>query len=98
MYGVVLWSDTSHRKAVFWCEDHGDLAFYNPEGPSAEGFGAGDMVQFDIEQAPKLRRAINPRLIDRQGHPDLPDQLRQEASKQPATARILPFRRGRTSH
>ena len=28
MFGVVLWADPVDRKAVIWCEDHGDLAYF----------------------------------------------------------------------
>lgn len=28
MLGVVLWADIDDRKAVIWCEDHGNLAYY----------------------------------------------------------------------
>ena len=29
MLGVVLWSDSSENNAVIWCEDHGDLAYFD---------------------------------------------------------------------
>ena len=31
MYGVVLWIDKNAQKAVIWCEDHGNLAYFNPQ-------------------------------------------------------------------
>lgn len=29
MLGIVLWSDPVRKKAIIWCNDHGDLAFVN---------------------------------------------------------------------
>lgn len=66
MIGVVLWSNTDSQRAVFWCEDHGDLAVF--EGNQIEKthhprFTAGDMVQFDIENRSRKRLARNPQLV-----------------------------------
>ena len=42
MYGVVLWADASDTKAVIWCEDQGNLAYYTAaeedihEGPALD--------------------------------------------------------------
>ena len=48
MYGVILWSDPEGGQAVIWCEDRGDLAYYEaPERPDHGGYGffdAGDYV------------------------------------------------------
>jgi len=80
MIGVVLWSDPSDRKAVFWCEDQGDLAFFDACGPTMDGmpfFDAGDMVQFDVHMEHKLRRAHNPRLLQEHACQGLPDTLRR---------------------
>lgn len=84
MFGVVLWSDTADRKAVFWCEDQGDLAFFDAtkdrSAPDVRGFfDAGDMVQFDVHVERKTRKASNPRLIERNACTDLPDVLRCDA-------------------
>ncbi|MFK7881043.1 hypothetical protein [Roseobacter sp.] len=103
MIGVVLWSDTSDRKAVIWCEDQGDLAFLN----SAEDilqpgafFDAGDVVQFDMEIHSTMRRAHNPRLIQERAGAGLPEALRNSVSAENETihtAEILPFvRQGQT--
>lgn len=64
MFGVVLWSDAQEKKAVIWCEDHGDLAFYRQSGDSVDvTLDAGDWVQFDLTTERHLRFAHNPRLI-----------------------------------
>ncbi|UOA31528.1 hypothetical protein DSM110093_01297 [Sulfitobacter sp. DSM 110093] len=103
MIGVVLWSDNSAGKAVFWCEDHGDLAYY--EEPIVEigggsGFDTGDMVQFDISVHRKLRIAGNPRLVQENAGEHLPDALRSDTipakalnrtEKSRKTAQIIPF-------
>lgn len=78
MQGLVLWSDMEERKAVFWCEDQGDLAFYHQqdnEAGQADFFEAGDMVQFSIRMEGKLRRAEEPRLVTEHACPDLPGKL-----------------------
>lgn len=64
MFGVVLWSDSQERKAVIWCEDHGDLAFYRqPEQGDSVPLDAGDWVQFDVTMERHMRYAHNPRLV-----------------------------------
>lgn len=72
MFGVVLWSDVKDRKAVIWCEDHGDLAFYRQrQEDSGVGLDAGDWVQFDLTVERHLRFAHNPRLVAEGMVPDL---------------------------
>lgn len=66
MFGVVLWSDNLDNKAVIWCEDHGDLAFFNggTEIPfELPDLDPGDLVQFDLKQDRNLRYARNPRRV-----------------------------------
>jgi len=76
MFGVVLWSDEQEQKAVIWCEDHGDLAFYSNK---VDGFrltlDAGDWVQFDMTMERHQRFAHNPRLVCEGVYPDLADAL-----------------------
>ncbi len=81
MIGVVLWSDNNAGKAVFWCEDQGDLAYYEDpllQRNEACFFDTGDMVQFDITVHRRLRIAGNPRLIQEKVGDALPDALRRE--------------------
>lgn len=64
MFGVVLWSDEQEQKAVIWCEDHGDLAFYrNTTDADRFQMDAGDWVQFDMTMEHHQRFAHNPRLV-----------------------------------
>lgn len=89
MIGVVLWSDPDGESAVFWCEDQGDLAYYERTGDafvSGSLFVAGDMVQFDIRYDGKMRRAVEPRLLQEQVCQSLPSRLRQTAQAQPDTS------------
>lgn len=98
MIGVVLWSDTQQRKAVIWCEDHGDLAFYRePDASSDVSLDPGDLVQFDLTTERHLRLAHNPRVVSEGEHGPLPDTL-MAAAKSPeppqyqrASAEIIPF-------
>lgn len=78
MFGVVLWSDDTQGKAVFWCEDQGDLAYFHrrddiPE--TGQNFEAGDLIQFEIYLESKLRRARNPKIVREKADVDLPKKL-----------------------
>ena len=78
MFGVVLWSDNTDRKAVIWCEDHGNLAFYSGQNESAfEGVAldAGDLVHFTLVERRDIRVATEPRLVAEQQYPGLIDRL-----------------------
>ena len=76
MFGVVLWSDVRDQKAVIWCEDHGDLAFYRNDSEACEiEMDAGDWVQFDMKMDKNQRKAHNPRLVCEGVYPDLADSL-----------------------
>ncbi len=76
MFGVVLWSDEQDQKAVIWCEDHGDLAFYRNSADSCKvEMDAGDWVQFDMTMEQHQRFAHNPRLVSEGVFPDLADAL-----------------------
>ena len=76
MIGVVIWSDHHDRKAVFWCEDQGDLAFYEAAEGEEAGFDAGDMVQFEVTIDARFRRAHNPTLLLGKACATLPAALR----------------------
>ncbi len=76
MFGVVLWSDTAENKAVIWCDDHGDLAFYRQgEDEGSLALDAGDLVRFDMTVDREFRYAHNPRLVAGDYHPDIADTL-----------------------
>lgn len=66
MLGVVVWAAKAHNTAIVWCEDQGDLAFIEMQAHSAvapDTFGAGDLIQFDLEVKKDMRMAQNPRRI-----------------------------------
>lgn len=76
MFGVVLWSDKDDQKAVIWCEDHGDLAFFRQsEGDCSVKFDAGDWVQFDVSIQQHMRFAHNPRLVSEGVYADIAGSL-----------------------
>ncbi len=97
MLGVVLWSDPSDGKAVFWCEDQGDLAYYDgiSDGVHVDAmFEAGDMVQFQVTTHQRVRKAHDAHLVQEQGYAGLPETLRQStapAPESPQSAEIIPF-------
>ncbi len=79
MYGVVLWSDRSDEKAVIWCEDHGDLAYYGGGSSSAfmgQSLDAGDLVYFEVTDGAPMRLASNPELVAESHAPALAERLR----------------------
>tara|TARA_R110002074_G_scaffold6197_8_gene28892 strand:+ start:2247 stop:2693 length:447 start_codon:yes stop_codon:yes gene_type:complete len=91
MLGVVLWSDENDRKAVFWCEDHGDLAYYEGKDANFDHsvfFDAGDMVQFDVAVDRRLRKAFNPRVVQERVCAGLPATLKRTTAA-PAPAQQL---------
>ncbi|MCE8511075.1 hypothetical protein KBY24_00675 [Ruegeria pomeroyi] len=99
MLGVVLWSDRDDQKAVIWCEDHGDLAFYRKTDAQASvSLDVGDWVQFDLVTERKQRLALNPRLIDQGSYRGLPDLLRTTGEEKAgntapdrSVAKVIPF-------
>lgn len=79
MYGVVLWADARDSKAVIWCEDHGNLAYYAPAEQNAHQgveVDAGDLIQFDLRENAELRMASNLERVDCGFAPGLASKLR----------------------
>ena len=83
MYGVVLWSDKEDRKAVIWCEDHGDLAFYCGRGENmfdgpedAPELDTGDFVQFKLNENRNIRIATTPKVVAESQFHDLARSLK----------------------
>lgn len=76
MFGVVLWCDEQEQKAVIWCEDHGDLAFYrSTDQTSRVELEAGDWVQFDMTMERNQRFAHNPSVVSECEYPDIAGAL-----------------------
>lgn len=67
MYGVILWSDPDIGQAVIWCEDRGDLVFYQAPSRSLRAGGGfldtGDYVEFDDTGETGPRRAYSARTV-----------------------------------
>lgn len=111
MYGVVLWSDDRANRAVIWCEDHGDLAFYRGAAGDDSAMAAGDLIEFDLREERDVRLVDKPRLVTHRSHPTLDADLRRagacvgavdrampSAANSAGPARIVPFERaGRTT-
>ncbi len=103
MIGVVLWSDPVDRKAVFWCEDQGDLAYFeaaDTDSSSAWHFDTGDMVQFDVRIVHRLRRAYDARVVLEKACTELPEKLRFSATGTAsggADSKIVDFKRPKSS-
>lgn len=113
MLGVVLWSDSTDKKAVIWCEDHGELAYFDGKGSSIfEGasLDAGDLVQFEMQQENQRRLAHNMRRVQQGAYAGLTERLVEAAApqKEPvpqadrrsggfSAAKIIPFSRRRSA-
>ncbi|GAA6199084.1 hypothetical protein [Aquicoccus sp. SU-CL01552] len=77
MFGVVLWCNTFENKAVIWCEDQGDLAYYRRlEESEPMEMDAGDLVQFEVTTGCDMRLAHNPRLVAEGVFGGLADRLK----------------------
>jgi len=81
MYGVVLWTDQRQNRAVIWCEDHGDLAFYRGAEGGDAAMAAGDLVEFNLRDTGDMRLADTPRLITQRSHPTLSNELKKAGAQ-----------------
>ncbi|MCW9042335.1 MAG: hypothetical protein OQK05_03235 [Pseudopelagicola sp.] len=70
------------NKAVIWCEDHGDLAYFEgPHGTVSEGadvtggLDTGDLVAFEMEQVDDLRLARNMRRVEQGAYEGLGERI-----------------------
>lgn len=96
MFGVVLWCSSADQKAVVWCEDHGDLAFFDQSVDTRDSatssnvnFDAGDLICFDLSEDGQMRQVMNPRLVAEDRYPGLASNLQnagQMASSSPQKA------------
>jgi len=79
MLGVVLWSDRPGVRAVIWCEDHGQLAYFDrrsdPPG-GARDVRAGDLVQFKVVRSGALRKAKRLSVLPGARFDDVPAALK----------------------
>lgn len=81
MLGVVLWHDQKSDRALIWCEDQGDLAYFNGNdsslAPEEATLGTGDLVRFDVKERANGRYVSNPTPVARSAFSSLSDMLRQ---------------------
>ncbi|CUH80603.1 hypothetical protein TRM7557_03002 [Tritonibacter multivorans] len=95
MIGVVVWTDQTFEKAVIWCEDQSDLAYFvRPDQEFFENnkmtageisaplddIRKGDLVVFDAYYEGDCRMAKNLRLLEEDSHPLLADYLQPDAN------------------
>ncbi|WP_353397396.1 hypothetical protein [Pseudophaeobacter arcticus] len=82
MIGIVLWSDATAGKAIIWCEDQGDLAFYTHVG-TFDNFAirSGDWVSFELTLENDLRVALDIQVLQEPGCPGLADDLAVASKK-----------------
>lgn len=77
MYGAVLWCDTKSERALIWCEDHADLAFFDSECRSSSALEPGDLVRFELVETDTLRVAIDLEIVAADEYPTLATELQQ---------------------
>ena len=80
MYGVILWADKCDSKAVIWCEDHGNLAYYSrgeTDCHAAPELDPGDLIEFDLQEERDMRHARNLQRINHGFARDLAENLRR---------------------
>lgn len=97
MNGVVLWSDASQHKAVIWCEDQGDLAFYSQKQDLVD-LHEGDLICFDLFLQQNKRMAENLQVLQEASSVGLAHSLMVSQPDAPVasdpnqtTAQIIPF-------
>lgn len=91
MIGVIVWTDETCEKAVIWCEDQSDLAYYVCKADAVTGphevlISKGDLVTFQSYYDGDCRMAQNLQLVEEDTHPLLaeyltPDQGHVRAAK-----------------
>lgn len=76
MIGIVLWRDVTAGKAIIWCEDQGDLAFYSHPG-TLDTFAicVGDWVSFGLRLQGDVRLAETIQVLLEPGCPELVEDL-----------------------
>jgi len=89
MYGAVLWSDPSSERALIWCEDHADLAFFAAECCPAPRLEAGDLVSFTLTEQKSLRVAQDVEVVATEEYPFLADGLQQAQASDPTTSQFV---------
>lgn len=100
MIGVILWSDPTEKKAVIWCEDHGDLAFLSrPDAVHLPDMfvDVGDVVEFELRATRNTRQVESVKVLSGARAAPLVQELKdaQPQDKGHATtntAEVIPFR------
>lgn len=110
MCGVVLWANPDDQKAVVWCEDQGNLAFYvEPKDTALSGVAldAGDLIEFELREERQFRRVTNPTLLVQDHAPELVAKLGHcanaagggaggtDAKSSRSSNKVVPFPRAR---
>jgi len=103
MYGAVLWADRCSNRALIWCEDHGELAFFEGEpsdSTKASKFEEGDFVAFKIRDGRGMRLAFEVEVVATEEYPCLAADLRcatsdsdpgYAAAQDSKERKVLPF-------
>ena len=92
MMGVILWKNTNDGSAVIWCEDHGDLAYFDrpPDAMDAPWtLQAGDLVTFQLDAGSGIRRCRHLRFVDAHQYPGLAEELLSAGQKDAAAPPVI---------
>lgn len=91
MFGVVLWTDENDEKAIIWCEDQGDLAYYSQhdgEDHNPVALDAGDLIQFDLCEERNCRMARHLCRVETCHAPSLAHDLRRQRHHNAASGAV----------
>ncbi|WP_092080370.1 hypothetical protein [Poseidonocella sedimentorum] len=92
MIGVVIWSDRADRKAVIWCEDHGNLAYLTNEGAPIDEtpeLEEGDLVQFRLTERKSMRLARDVAVVESEAYSDLSGALKANGDMDPVIEQAM---------
>ena len=87
--GVITWSEHISKRAIFWCEDHGCLAFFKAEETLQGELSRKNQVfayescvmgSFTVDEQSDLRLAYDLQWVSRQKYPHLAEQLKAGSS------------------
>lgn len=84
MLGLVIWQCQNSGRAIVWCSDHRELAYFDGKpkpGRVVEALDIGDLVEVEIKSQGSTRRCISLKLLQAAFLPNVVDDLKARAPK-----------------
>lgn len=82
MLGLVIWQCQNSGRAIVWCSDHRELAYFDGKprlGRVVEPLDIGDLVEVEIRSHGATRRCVSLRLLQAAFLPNVVDDLKARA-------------------